>query len=286
MKWLKSLRRFIFGDKVTLPPLVKQRIEEHKKEREYYVHFFCKILYKNQSYYLAQYTPQQGYIVVKEDGMIPPLAEIEPVLWMALSADSMAMTIQRTGKIWAKATTRYHERILKLLNRIDRRLRSSMPLEIQSALDAFIEVSRTFIEKQEVVREYYQKGNELVEHLFETHELTQEIYDQLYKYKTEMWKAAYLQTKIQVDTYEVREKLLKYLFDHVSVTSPGLLMTELELNYHHRKLANPHKKIADEIKELEPYHEEIVNHWGKKGFRSTIDLKEEEKVLPLVRNPR
>ncbi|PTX47375.1 hypothetical protein C8P63_1526 [Melghirimyces profundicolus] len=283
---MKTLKRLIFGDKVTLPPKVKQRMKEYKRKGEFYIHFFCKIEYKGHYYYNASYG-KWNFLIVREDGEVPPLSEIESVLWMANTTDAMAMTITTLGKRWAKDTTRYHERMLTLLNRIDHQMRNTMPQEIREALDAFFEVSRTFIQSQEVIKENYQKGKAFLDYITKTYILTEEKYHELSKYKHEMWKAAYLSTKLQMDTYEKREKLIQYLVSNVSISSFRLWLTVRELKYHHKKLADPKKRIAWEIEALEPYHDELIHKAGEKGYRTQIDVQDfEEKVLPNARNPK
>ncbi|PTX46632.1 hypothetical protein C8P63_1583 [Melghirimyces profundicolus] len=277
---MKLLKKILFGDKVSLPSHIQERIQEYQQQGERYVHFFCKIKYEEEYYFYLQYTPDQDGLVIREDGQVPPKSEVKPVFFIAKSTDAIAQDISKIGKQWAGRTIRTHEKVLRLLEKVDQALRDQMPPDIVEDLEAFYRVPKTFIKQQQRIKEAYQKGMKIINQLSETKICTAESRETLDKYDMQMVKGSYLKNYVQIQTYEARKRLIDYIDSKVSISEFGLWWTVQRLKRLNNKMAD-RWKLGDEFMEfIEKNHDNIM-----RGERSEEDKKKMEDMFRNIRNP-
>ncbi|MCS1350887.1 hypothetical protein [Mechercharimyces sp. CAU 1602] len=252
---MSVIKAFLFGNKVPLPEEVKKRMKEFHQNGELIDHFCCKIRMNGTDYFEITFSDSKdpsevAKLIVRADGTIPPVKEIchdnfEDVVWVSTSIDCSGSFIEKKGKKWSKYPANPYKRVIKLLSRINNIHRNEIPEEIQEAWKSFNQVAKGYINKQNTIRDSYEKGKIINERLFKTHIATLEDCNELDFYHTIMVRSAYDQNDMQLKTYEDRKKLLQYLFSHTKWFQIGCWIIIFELFYHHSRLLNE-KKLTEE----------------------------------------
>jgi len=113
-------------------------------------------LYYYATYGQGKFDPNkisEGYLVIREDGSVPPFSEAKRPLRMINSTDGMFREILLQGPHYANRPTDNWEELERLLNRIHTLLNEPLPPDIQAAFDVFRSIPRKALEKQQEIRE-------------------------------------------------------------------------------------------------------------------------------------
>ncbi|SFG58070.1 hypothetical protein SAMN04488025_1523 [Planifilum fulgidum] len=235
-------------------------------------------LYYYSTYVRGKFNPtktSQGYLVIREDGTVPPFSEAKKPLRMINSTDGMFREILLAGPRYANRSTYNWEELERLLNRIQDILNEPLPPDIQTAFDVFRSIPRKALEKQQELREIVldteKMLHELSTHYVITEEFVQRLRSRFYRYI----ECLFIQHDVQVSTYEEREKFLGYLSSRVSITRFPFWWCYRRLKKHHQAMTITNK--AD----LEA-HEDVRNDIR----REKNTEKHFEWVFSITRNPR
>src|SRR5699024_4601003 len=99
--------------KFEAPEHIVDCVEQYKESGEKYNIFNAKILVNKEYYYYAAYlrgATLTGHIVMKEDGSLPFLEDIQQVLLIGREASSLNEALYSNGKLFMKMK---HERFMK-----------------------------------------------------------------------------------------------------------------------------------------------------------------------------
>ena len=217
----------------------------------------------------------EGFLIVREDGSVPPFSEAEKPLRMIDSTDAMFREILLQGPHYANRPTYNWKELDRLLRRIHALLNEPLPPDIQAAFDVFQSIPRMALEKQQEIREIVlateKMFHELTTHYLITEEFVQKLRSQFYRYI----ECLFIQHDVQVSTYHEREMFLRYLSSRVSITRFPLWWCYRRLKKHHRAMTITNKE------DLEA-HEDVRNDMR----REKNTEKHFEWVFSITRNPR
>ena len=133
---------------------VPQRILEIVKQnrahdRDQYGVLPIIIEHEDKHYFYAHYKTSDRYLVIREDGQIPSLKEIEPVIIMAASFVSYSNAFYVIGDQWVKEKTiKTYRRIQRLLDTLEKGLQHRLTEEQRDLLNEFRQTAQTVIDWQ------------------------------------------------------------------------------------------------------------------------------------------
>jgi len=216
-----------------------------------------------------------GYLVIREDGSIPPFSEAKKPLRMINSTDGILREILLKGPALANRPTDNWEGLESILKRIITMLNEPLPPDIQQAFDVFRGIPKRALEKQREIREIVLNGEKLFEELTTDYLITDEFYERVESEFYRYVECQFIQHDVQVSTYQEREKFLQYLSSIVSITNFSLWKNYRSLKKHH------HAMTITDKRDLEA-HEDV----RKDPRRDKNTEKHFEWVFDRTRNPR
>ena len=267
----------------SVPEAVKKAAAMYKKPGESEDVGASRAWVSGQLYYYATYGQgkfdpnkiSEGYLVIREDGSVPPFSEAKRPLRMINSTDGMFREILLQGTHYANRPTDNWEELGRLLNRIHTLLNEPLPPDIQAAFDVFRSIPRKALERQQEIREIVLAVEKMYEELTTNYLITEEFYHRLDKYMDRYIECLFIQHDVQVSTYHERETVLGYLSSQVSITNFPLWWRYRRLKKHHRAMTITNKE------DLEA-HEDVRNDLR----REKNTEKHFEWVFARTRNPR
>ncbi|SDC76910.1 hypothetical protein SAMN04488112_1168 [Melghirimyces thermohalophilus] len=262
--------------KFEAPEHIVDCVEQYKESGEKYNILNSRIKVKNDVFYHVIYhigNSPTGDLIIRQDGSIPFLDEIKDAMIIGSQVRHKNKVLYTNGKEFVNMKhERFMRKTLQLLNKIESKLRDSMPSGVQKALEEFKRGPETTLEQQPRLREFYHKADRLIKRMVQDRLITQEDFDLLDHYIDELGKAAFLQNDVQMNTYSARKKVIRYLF------STGKIILAFRLWISHLRMhpeKPKHPKAHEEVKryiydgeELEEYKENI------------------KKLFEQARNPR
>ena len=235
-------------------------------------------LYYCATFFHGEFNPNktsEGYLIIREDGSVPPFSEAERPLRMINSTDAMFREILLQGPHYANRPTDNWEELERLLNRIHTLLNKPLPPDIQAAFDVFRSIPRKALERQQEIREIVLAVEKMYEELTTNYLITEEFYHRLDKYMDRYIECLFIQHDVQVSTYHERETFLRYLSSRVSITRFPLWWCYRRLKKHHRAMTITNKE------DLEA-HEDVRSDMRREKNTEKVF----EWVFSITRNPR
>lgn len=265
---------------------VPQRILEIVKENqarsgEQYAVLPVIIEHENKHYFYVHYEVSNRYLVIRKDGQIPSLKEIEPVIIMAASFVSFSNVFHVIGEQWVKdKTIRNYQRIQRLLDTLEKGLQHRLTEEQRDLLNEFRQTAQTVIDWQRELERVVAEGKKGVEKIRYKIGSARD-YEQLDQLQRRLEKCVYEQIQVQLDTSEKRKRLIKSLRKSIPLFSIRLWFAFYELKIHHQKMLDWSKMDMEEINDMEIVKKRIID--GEWAPESHQVLK---KIKAAVINPR
>lgn len=229
--------------------------------------------YEDQIYYYVHYKTSDRYLVVRKDGQISPLKEIEPVIIMAASFVSYSNAFYVIGDEWIKAKTiKVYRRIQELLDTLEKGLHSRLTKEQRNLLNEFRKTVQTVIDWQQELECVVEEGKKGMDKI--TYNIaTMQDRERLEQLQRRLGECFYEQNQVQLDTYEKRQQLVKSLRKTIPLPSIYLWFTYLELKKHHQKMLNWSKMDAEEIQDTEIVKRRIEGEWDPDSYKVLKKIK-------------
>jgi len=196
-----------------LPIGVRESLKRFVKGNERIDIFPAKILYEGSWYYYILFPESDDHIIIRDDGVVPTLSQIEEVLMMGNATDTFAEKILVTGGKWVRRqTNQAYKRLLLILKRIWDKYHHDLSEEMKQDYKEYMAVPEKILEKQKEIEVIVlEKAPVIINRIINQGILTHELYQQLFRYHNDMVKAGYLKNQILLDTQEQRNKVLGYL---------------------------------------------------------------------------
>ncbi|GGA59304.1 hypothetical protein GCM10007416_35510 [Kroppenstedtia guangzhouensis] len=250
----------------SIPGNIREIAEGYKKEGEVIEVFPAKIELKSSVYYYFNYIPKNEKLLVKENGSILPVDQIE---WEALVANSYNNAINvfsTVGENWKRRKTlQIYKNVQKQLHQVEPLFRG-VPMEVKEAYSDYCRIPKVVIENQEIIVNNVKKALEHVKHFRETELITYEDYSYLLSLQLGLAEAGTKQNEVQMETYHSRVKVLRYLKEmKTSLFDVKTIYAIKMLKFHHKRMHTDQPRTKSE-------HEDM-----KEAYR----LKEESK-LPIT----
>ena len=264
---------------------VPQRILEIVKQnrahdRDQYGVLPIIIEHEDKHYFYAHYKTSDRYLVIREDGQIPSLKEIEPVIIMAASFVSYSNAFYVIGDQWVKEKTiKTYRRIQRLLDTLEKGLQHRLTEEQRDLLNDFRQTAQTVIDWQLELEYVVSEGKKGIEKIRFKVGSTQDR-ERLDQLQRQLGKCFYEQNQIQLNTYESRHRFIKIIRKSIPISSVRLWFSYYELKMHHQRMLNWSKMDAEEIRATEIVRKRID---GERDPESHKALKE---IKAAVINPR
>ena len=264
---------------------VPQRILEVVKQnrahgRDQYGVLPIIIEHEDKHYFYAHYKTSDRYLVIREDGQIPSLKEIEPVIIMAASFVSYSKAFYVIGDQWVKEKTiRNYQRIQRLLDTLEKGLQHRLTEEQRDLLNEFRQTAQTVIDWQRELERLVAEGKKGIEKIrYKVGSIQdRERLDQLQR---QSLKCVHEQNQVQLDTYEKRKLLIKSMWKSIPLFSIRSWFAFYELKMHHQRMLDWSKMDMEEINDMEIVKKRID---GERDPESNQVLKE---IKAAVINPR
>lgn len=235
-----------------LPINVKESLNKLKNENEKIDIFPAKIMYGGCWYYYILFPESDDHVIIREDGVVPPLSEIEEVLIMGNATDTFAEKILVTGGKWVRRqTNQTYKRLLKLLERIWAKYVNDMSEEIKQDYMAYISTPKKILDRQkEIETIVLEKTPNLINRIKNEGILTHEMYQELFKYHNDMVKAGYLKNQILLETQEQRKRVLEYLKRLIPIWQLRMRMYYWELKHYEKymRFSKEDQQMMEELK--------------------------------------
>lgn len=252
-----------------LPDQIMKVAKSYEKENETFDVFPAKFLIDNTFYYYIDFVPTFAQLIIREDGTVPPIKEIEKVYLYANGYNASIHSLGTIGEKWRKTyTIKNYYMLKKILEKVRGIFREMEPTEdVKQALETFMKVPDVIIKHQRVINQSVENGRKATVEMRKREIVTVEDYKQMRGYQVDMVRSAYWQNEIQFKTADEREKVMDYLASIRSLSNWRVLWL------YHR---------------LKPYQQYMyTKEKNPKEFQEMQDLAEEIfKDIPIEENPQ
>lgn len=257
---------------IKLPPHIKEIVEQNKKKGDTFEYLPAGVSYGGFIYYYIFYHNSRTYLLIREDGVVPLFNEVEQII--KLCANIVGLTHQMDihgGRYTRRLTRLMYTRVLRRLSSIDQVCRPSMPQELSNALDTFKSVCKEIIDYQKQIKEAYLSSRNITHQFVKKGVVTLEDRDRLRSCHLQLVRSLYYQNMLQLNSYQEREKLIRYLASRITLSRPRLWLEFQELRWHHNHMMN----------RLEPGDKEIIEE-GERVIFHGEEFEDDKKVLDEI----
>lgn len=142
--------------KLVPPEPVQKIVDQYKKHpREKYNISPVRVLKNGKVYYCIDFLKPERYLVVTEEGEVPPLHEVKPVINIVYrkSGSHQGVDMTRSSRYWYKRKIKVHQKLLQLLEELETKMNfeDSMAVYIKD----FKEACRVTCDRYKKVLENY-----------------------------------------------------------------------------------------------------------------------------------
>ncbi len=249
------------------PDHIKKIFEEYKRPRENVVVIMPEVIkYHDQTYYGASYHQNRGedatgFLVLREDGSVPPKQEVIEVFFIGLSFTAIYSAFFRSirGLIRKKfMIVRWANKVLKKLER-----RSSQAEEIKY-IQSYRKTTESTLHNHQKFKEKTLEQEKLLLEIKDKGIISPESYYKSREVHLKMGRCLFFINYDQMQSYEDRVKTIKFLLKKGDIfRALGLLFVHLQLHPPYVKERNredfeftktryiDHKAPKEEVKILE-----------------------------------
>ncbi|MFD1407739.1 hypothetical protein ACFQ49_06145 [Kroppenstedtia eburnea] len=241
-----------------LPKHIMKAAKSYEKENETFDVFPAKFLIDNVFYYYIDFVPTFAQLIIREDGVVPPIKEIKKVYLHANGYNASIHALATIGESWRKSSKiKNYTKLKRLLEKVENVLRGMEPPdEVVQALASFKKVPDVIIQHQKVINQSVNKGRKATVAMRKREVVTVEHYIQMRGYQVDAVRSGYWQNEIQFKTADEREKVMDYL-----ASTRSLSNWKIEWLYHRLKPYQQYmytkEKNPKEYQEMQELAEEI-----------------------------
>lgn len=267
---------------IAVPPPVSRVIQQYRKNNEKYDVLPCRVRHEDHVYYYVHYNRSDKYLVVREDGAVPPFSEVQPVIEMSARFVGLHDLFMTFGNEKAKNKNLVIDfrRLSRVLNWFDRKYRRRLSPDAVQLLERFQQVAEEVLASQERIVNVVEKAKQLLRQLKEREEISNEDIQQLRSYHVEFLKCGLRQNDVQLESYEDRKRFLRHLALQIPPWRLVSWFLLWELLIHHwwmynqldRANALAREEVIDKIRGIPTKDDERKI---KEIFASTINPKRE-----------
>lgn len=262
----------------TLPDNIKKAVQPFLKSEESFDVFPAKFIIDNTSYYYFTFAPAKEQLIMREDGVSPPLDDIKKVALIAEAYNTSIETIANHGFQWVKSDTKkIYQNFLQLLVETKDMLKGT-PSDMYRSIETCIEAAKQIIEEQEKIEDAVEKAIRLGDTTNQKEIATEKDRDQMRQYVTQMGWAAFRQNEIQLETETDRQRVVDYLSSH-KLSSPKLFFKYMKLNQITKRMLTSDTREGQRIdavrRQIEVLEAETLE-----------ESKDANEFLKKLRNPR
>ncbi|MBA4542412.1 hypothetical protein H1164_05780 [Thermoactinomyces daqus] len=258
------------------PKHILSIIEQHKQPGEYYNIGPELILVQNQRYYGASYHRGRdvvGYLIVHENGELPPKNEVEEQLLIAIGITHIAQVYRTFFLRASKRKLTLTKMARNLLLKLKRSTENIKETDYQVSLDRFLDMTQTMLKEQELARNVTGEMTKFIEKGIQSGVMTMASYEEMQEYQFKIGKAFFNQNYIQMKTYEDRKKVVAYLYQYRKWISALLL------SFYNQQL------LTDRVNERDRQDFDRAKRRFLEGKKLQEDEEEFQKALSALRNP-
>ncbi|QKG83171.1 hypothetical protein GXN76_00970 [Kroppenstedtia pulmonis] len=264
-----------------LPIHILETVRSYERENEDIAVFPAKFYMDGYHYYYFEFAPSDEQLIVREDGTVPPIKDVEKVFLNANGHNASIHALATIGESWRKTSTiRNYSKLKRLLKKVEELFRKiELSNDVKQALDSFKRVPDIIIKHQEVIERSVTRGRKDTVDMRKREVVTVEDYKRMRGYQVDMVRSVYWQNEIQFKTADDREKAMDYLASIRSFFNWKAWWLYLCLKPYRQNMYTQEKnpKEYQEMLELE-----------KEIFEDTPIEENEEALyhLKYLRNPR
>ncbi|QKG83172.1 hypothetical protein GXN76_00975 [Kroppenstedtia pulmonis] len=241
--------------------------------RDHYSILPITLEYENNLYYYIHYKVSDRYLVVRRDSQVPPLKEVEPVIFMAASFVSYSNAFHRYGDEWIKAKTiPIYERIQKLLDILDKGLYSRLTEEQRGWLYEFREAAQRIIDWQREIEDVVATGKKHMDKITDQIATVQDR-ERLDQLQRQLIKCGYEQNQIQLKTDQNRQRLITSIWRKIPLFHFRLWLTYFELKKKNQKMLDWSKMDPEEIQDTEIVKKRIEGEIDPDSYQALKEIK-------------
>lgn len=264
-----------------LPIHILEAVRSYEKENEDIAVFPAKFYMDGYYYYYFEYAPSDDQLIVREDGTVPPIEDIEKVFLNANGHNASIHALATIGESWRKTSTiRNYTKLKRLLHKVEEMFQEmELSNDVKQALESFKKVPDVIIKHQEVIERSVTRGRKDTVDMRKREVVTVEDYKRMRGYQVDMVRSAYWQNEIQFKTADDREKVMDYLASIRSLSNWKAWWLYQRLKPY-RKNMYTQEKNTKEYQEMQELAEEIFED---------IPIEENQQALDhlkYLRNPR
>ncbi|SMO80399.1 hypothetical protein [Melghirimyces algeriensis] len=264
-----------------LPMHILEMAKRYEKKGENMEVFPAKMVMDGKSYYYFCYPPSWGQLIVREDGVVPPVEEIKKVFIYSNGFNASVDALGTGGESLRKRSMKKYTQLQTLLKKVEQLFQDiEAPDDVQESLASFQKAPDVIIKHQEVIERSVNSARKLTVDTRKRGVVTlEEDYPKMRGYQVEMVRSAYWQNMIQFRTAADREKVMEYLASIRSLSNWKAWWLYLQLKTYQKNMYTQAKN-PKEYQEFQELGEEIFED---------IPLGENKELLEEVqylRNPR
>ncbi|SDD09192.1 hypothetical protein SAMN04488112_1333 [Melghirimyces thermohalophilus] len=269
--------------KIELPEVVKKQVELYRKGKEKFDVFGCLIEYEGNRFYFIAYMPTGYNLIVREDGFVPPVTSIDPIIRIGIYTDTASRNIQTTcKKIYHHPGYRWMRKVKRILSDLENYIDfdCNPSEEINESYRMFYNTADVYLNKYQEIKEAMHLALKYNNQAFDYQQVDSSLCEKIIFYKDKIVECAFEQNRIQVDTYEDRKKVLAYLGSKIPFWKIGDRVKYYLLKWQHKKM-HRFDKLNESEKEM---HIKGVSKVKEKEKQEAEKIYQTE-IMGKMRNP-
>lgn len=227
--------------KLNLPLQVQTVVDQYKKHlREKYGVAPVRILQNGKVYYCIEFYKPERFLVVTEEGEVPPLEEVKPVINIASRSSGAYEGIDTIRKTIYRPLTRkkikVHQKLLRLLEEFETEI--TFTDLMASYIKDFKKACRVTCDRYEKIRENYPVAEKEFDDIMDQQEITGEqiIKIQKIQMKLNIWSVEVDLTHL--DTLAPRMSFIQKLKKQIPAFRVDLWIKYFQLRHLYKKMYN------------------------------------------------
>lgn len=267
----------MISDEVKIPKGIFPVVLKHGEGEGF--HFLpCRVKGEKGFYYYVHYASNR-MLMIREDGTVPPYEEVKSPLCLATFFLGHCQSLEEMRDLYAIYNPFFT--VEKLLRKLDPLLRPVLSQDMRQALDVFIEAVTSVLEHKRRGEEVLSEAEAYAKQFMnEEAVLTRRDFDEMEQFRKPIVYHLHQMDKVQVDSYQDREKLMRYLGSNIS-------FYQIRLWWLYRRLKVYHDRM---LEGYTPEKEEDVNELERKladaKWRAKVEEKDLEEIEKLAVNPK
>lgn len=233
-----------------LPDHIVKAVRQHLKSGETFDVFPAKFSIDNNSYYYFTFAPAREQLIMRDDGIVPPLHDIKKAALVAEAYNTSIETIAKHGFQWVKSDTKkIYGSVHQLFLETKDMLGTKVPDAIEQSFEACLYAAKEIVEEQKKIEDAVERAIRLGDSTNQKEVATEDDRNQMRQYVTQMGWAAFRQNEIQLETEVDRERVMEYLASN-KLSSPKLFFKYVKLNKMTKRMLTGDTREGQRIDEV------------------------------------